>query len=302
MQKKYKGVVVPMVTPFTAGGKVDEAAVVRICQSFAKHGVSALVLGTTGESASVSSEEGKKVVAAAVKGMGGKAAVYAGISGNVVSQNIDNAKAYFDLGADMVVSVLPQYYALTPDQMLRYYEQLADALPRLMMYNIPATTHMSIPLDVIAKLSHHPNICGLKDSERDAQRMEECVKTYRDRADFSYFLGYAALSATSLKLGADGIVPSTGNFTPKMFKQLYDFCAAGNHAECERMQTETNEVAQIYQAGRTLGQSLAALKTMMSVVELCEPNVLAPLTNLTADEQKTVVEATKEALRAFDVV
>jgi 4-hydroxy-tetrahydrodipicolinate synthase len=290
-----------MVTPFTASGRVDEAAVVRICQNFAKHGVSPLVLGTTGESASVSGEESRKAVAAAVKGMGGKAAVYAGISGNVVSQNIDSAKAYFDLGADMVVSVLPQYYALTPDQMLRYYEQLADALPRLMMYNIPATTHMSIPLDVIAKLSRHPNICGLKDSERDAQRMEECVNTYRDREDFSYFLGYAALSAASLKLGADGIVPSTGNFTPKMFRQLYDFGVAGNHAECERLQTETNEIAQIYQAGRTLGQSLAALKTMMNVIGLCEPNVLAPLSNLTADEQKTVAAATKNIMQKYEI-
>ncbi len=289
----------PMVTPFTAGGKVDEAAVLRICQNFARHGVSPLVLGTTGESASVSSEESKKVVAAAVKGLGGKAKVYAGISGNVLSQNIDNAKAYFDLGADMVVSVLPQYYALTPGQMLRYYEQLADALPRLMMYNIPATTHMSIPLDVIAKLSQHPNICGLKDSERDAQRMEECIKTYREREDFSYFLGYAALSSASLKLGADGIVPSTGNFTPKMFQQLFDFGVAGNAVECERMQTETNEIAQIYQAGRTLGQSLAALKTMMSVLGLCEPNVAAPLTNLTPDEQKTVVEATRAVMTKY---
>jgi 4-hydroxy-tetrahydrodipicolinate synthase len=291
-----------MVTPFTASGKVDEAAVVRICQNFAAHGVSPLVLGTTGESTSVSAEESRRVVAAAVRGVNGKATVYAGISGCCVHQNVESAKAYVGLGVDVVVSILPCYYALTPDQMLRYYEQLAEALPRLMLYNIPATTHMSIPLEVIQKLSLHPNICGLKDSERDAQRMEECVKLFREREDFSYFLGYAALSSAALRLGADGIVPSTGNIAPKMFRQLYDFALAGKFDECERLQAETNEVAQIYQAGRTLGQSLAALKTMMSCAGLCEPNVLPPLTNLTADEQQAVVKATEEAMGRFEMI
>jgi 4-hydroxy-tetrahydrodipicolinate synthase len=283
-----------MITPVTATGKVDEAAVARICQNFAVHGVSPLVLGTTGESSSVSAEESRKLVAAAVRGIGGKVTIYAGISGCCVRQNIENAKAYVDLGVDVVASVLPYYYALTPDQMMRYYEQLAEALPHLMMYNIPATTHMSIPLEVIRQLSDHPSICGLKDSERDAQRMETCVELFRERKDFSYFLGYAALSSAALRLGADGIVPSTGNIVPKMFRQLYDFAVAKKFDECERLQAETNEVAKIYQAGRTLGQSLAALKAMMSCAGLCEPNVLPPLTNLTAAEQQAVIKATEE--------
>ncbi|MDR2814168.1 MAG: dihydrodipicolinate synthase family protein [Prevotellaceae bacterium] len=251
----------------------------------------------TGESASVSAEESRRLVAAVVRGIGGKAAIFAGISGCCVQQNIENAKAYLDLGVDVIASVLPYYYALAPDQMTRYYEQLAEAIPRLMVYNIPATTHMSIPLEVIRKLSDHPNICGLKDSERDAQRMEMCVEMFREREDFSYFLGYAALSAAALRLGADGIVPSTGNFVPEMFRQLYDFAAAKKFDECERLQAETNEIAQLYQAGRTLGQSLAALKTMMSCAGLCEPNVLPPLANLTAAERQAVVRATKQIMK-----
>jgi 4-hydroxy-tetrahydrodipicolinate synthase len=299
MKKKYQGVVVPMVTPFTATGRVDEAAVARICQSFAAHGVSPLALGTTGESASVSAEESRRLAAAVVRGVGGKVTVYACISGCCVRQNVENAKAYVDLGVDVVASVLPYYYALTPDQMMRYYEQLAEATPRLMVYNIPATTHMSIPPEVMQKLSHHPNICGLKDSERDVQRMEACVEMFREREDFSYFLGYAALSAVALRLGADGIVPSTGNFAPKMFRQLYDFALAQKFDECERLQAETNEVAQVYQAGRTLGQSLAALKTMMSSAGLCEPNVLPPLTNLSPAEQQAVLKATEEVAKKY---
>jgi 4-hydroxy-tetrahydrodipicolinate synthase len=273
-----------MVTPFTASGKVDVEAVERICRRFAQCGVSPLVLGTTGEAASISAAENVRVVLAAVQGMGGAGLVYAGIAGNNVAQNMENAKAYVALGAGVMMSVLPYYYALTDSQMLRYYAQLADAVPQLMMYNIPATTHMSIPLQVVAQLSTHPNICGLKDSERDEHRMEECIAMFREREDFSYFLGYAALSAAALLQGADGIVPSTGNVVPAMFRQLYDAAISGNEVEARRLQCETNDIAKIYQANRTLGQSLAALKAMLSVLRLCEPNVLPPLDNLTADE------------------
>jgi 4-hydroxy-tetrahydrodipicolinate synthase len=277
-----------MVTPFTASGKVDVEAVARICRRFAQHGVSPLVLGTTGEAASISATESARVVRAAVQGMGGAGLVYAGIAGNNVAQNLENAKAYIALGAGLIVSVLPYYYALTETQMLRYYEQLAEAVPQLVVYNIPATTHTSIPLHVVAQLSRHPNICGLKDSERDEHRMEECIAMFREREDFSYFLGYAALSSAALLQGADGIVPSTGNVVPAMFRQLYDAAISGDEAEARRLQNATNDIAKIYQANRTLGQSLAALKAMLSVLQLCEPNVLPPLDNLTAEEQEEV--------------
>ena len=81
---------------------------------------------------------------------------------------------------------LPSYYPLTTDHMITHYEMLADrsSLP-IMIYNILSTTHMSIPLDVIEKLSHHPNIIGMKDSERDLDRMKQSAKMFSNRKDFS---------------------------------------------------------------------------------------------------------------------
>ena len=95
--------------------------------------------------------------------------------------------------------------------MYNYYKNLADNIKGpLMLYNIKATTHMSIPVEIIRRLSMHPNIVGLKDSERDLERMEACISISKGREDFAYFCGWAAQSAHSLELGADGIVPSTG--------------------------------------------------------------------------------------------
>lgn len=287
--KKYAGVVVPMVTPVTENGRIDVAAVGRIVESFAQAGVSPLLMGTTGEGNSVSAEDGATFVEASVKAAKGRVKIYAGLTGNVVSAQYEQANRYTKLGADVIVATLPTYYALTPEQMYIYYKNLADSIEGpLMMYNILATTHMSIPVDVVERLSHHPNIVGLKDSERDLDRMAQIVSFSKDRSDFSYFCGWAAQSAHSLAIGGDGIVPSTANFVPGMFRELYDAALRGDTATADKLQEETNEIAKIYQAGRILGQTLTALKVMMQTRGLCDPWMLPPLTRLSEAEEKEI--------------
>ena len=289
IQKKYRGVVVPMVTPVTKEGKLDTEAVARIIEFFAKAGVSPLLMGTTGEGNSVSPKDGLLFVEIAVKAAQKRITIYAGLTGNCFSEQLVQAEAYTKAGADVIVAPLPTYYALTPEQMENYYRTLADSIKGpLMLYNILATTHMSIPVDVIRRLADHPNIVGLKDSERDLERMAQCIEIAKDRDDFCYFCGWAAQSAHSLELGGDGIVPSTGNFVPEMFQQLYEAAIAGDMTTANRLQDETNEIAKIYQKDRTLGQSLTALKVMMQTKGLCEPWMLMPLTRLSAEEEKAI--------------
>lgn len=293
---KYNGVVVPMVTPVTAGGLLDKPAVERIIKSFVEAGVNPLLMGTTGEGNSVSTMQGQELIETAIKAAEGKITIYAGLTGNCFIEQLRQAGYYTAAGADVIVATLPSYYALTPEQMYNYYAKLADAIKGpLMLYNIAATTHMSIPVDVIERLSHHPNIVGLKDSERDMERMEKCIAIANGRDDFAYFCGWAAQSAKSLELGGNGIVPSTGNFVPGMFRQLYDAAIVGDMETANRLQDETNEIAKLYQAGRTLGQSLTALKVMMSTRGLCTPDMLMPLTRLNAEEEAEII-ASAEAI------
>lgn len=286
---KYNGVVVPMVTPVTPNGFLDKPAVERIIKSFVKAGVSPLLMGTTGEGNSVSTIDGQELISAAVKAAEGKITIYAGLTGNSFIEQLKQAGYYSASGADVIVATLPSYYALTPEQMEHYYLKLADSIKGpLMLYNIAATTHMSIPVDVVERLSRHQNIVGLKDSERDMERMEQCIAIAKNREDFTYFCGWAAQSARSLELGGNGIVPSTGNFVPRMFRKLYDAAITGDMETAYRLQDETNEIAKIYQAGRTLGQSLTALKVMMQTRGLCTPDMLMPLTRLTKEEEEEI--------------
>ncbi len=293
-KSKYRGVVVPMVTPVTQNGRLDVEAVKRIIDFFAKNEVSPLLMGTTGEGNSVSQTDGRLFVETAVKAADKRITIYAGLTGNCFSEQIEQAEAYTVLGADVIVATLPTYYALTEAQMYNYYKTLADKITGpLMLYNILATTHMSIPVSVISRLADHPNIVGLKDSERDLERMAQCIEVTKTHPDFAYFCGWAAQSAHSLELGGNGIVPSTGNYVPEMFQQLYEAAVNGEMAKANRLQEETNEIAKIYQKDRTLGQSLTALKVMMQTKGLCEPWMLTPLTRLSAIEEEAIREKVK---------
>ena len=161
-KSNYRGVVVPMVTPVTQDGQLDAEAVKRIIDFFAENKVSPLLMGTTGEGNSVSQADGQLFVETAVKAADGRILIYAGLTGNCFSEQVRQAEVYTALGADVIVATLPTYYALTEEQMYEYYKTLADCITGpLMLYNILATTHMSIPVDVIKRLADHPNIVGL---------------------------------------------------------------------------------------------------------------------------------------------
>ena len=291
MKKHFKGVVIPMASPFTPDCTADTVAVHRIIASFAKNGLHALVLGTTGESASVGPDEAFRMMEAAVEARQDGQQVYAGLVGTDVAALVAQGKRYAALGVDAVVSTLPSYYALTPDQMKRFYLTLADNIPApVMMYNIKATTQMTIPLEVVEELSHHPNIAGLKDSERDEAKQNRSIELFRDREDFSFFCGWGARGALSLQLGADGIVPSTGNIVPELYGALYQAFLRGDQVETDRLQVMTDQVGAVYQKGRTLGQSLAALKVLMQECGLCGTTMMPPLSEYGPDESRQIVE------------
>ncbi len=278
MQKKYSGVVVPMVTPLKSNLIIDIEAVDRLIKLFAKNNIHPLVLGTTGESSSISKKESYRLVEATVNAKTAGQLIYAGLVGNQVSSLIENGNKYIELGVDCVVATLPSYYILNTSQMIRFYQTIANEINgHIMMYNIKATTQMSIPLEVVEELSQHPNIWGLKDSERDAERMKQCIETYKNRPDFSYFCGWGAQSFGSLQSGADGIVPSTGNLVPEMYEKLWKAALQKNWTECEKWQQETDKIALLYQKDRTLGESLAELKALMSEKGICEKTMMPPL-------------------------
>lgn len=282
---KHCGVVVPMVTPITATGQLDLAAVDRLVDFLLDGRVDGIfVLGTTGEGVSVPRAFRRQLVERAVNRVKHRAKVYAGI-GDLYPNDVAAGNEYFHAGADAVVARPPVSFPV--EQLLPWFQSLLAGLEGpVLLYNMPSMTNVSIPLDVVGKLVGHPRLAGMKDSENNPRRLAELLSRFGGRAEFSIFVGVGALMAEGLKLGAEGIVPSVGNLIPQVCHELCVSAQRGDWTEAKRHAERMNAVAAIYQKGRTLGQSLSALKAALSCRGLCGPAMLPPLVALPEGEME----------------
>jgi 4-hydroxy-tetrahydrodipicolinate synthase len=294
-EKKYHGVVIPLVTPFDEHGNIDRTSALKLMELMLRSEIFPFILGTTGESASISWEKRINYVEFIGKNITGKTILYAGISDNCVDKSIQAAKLYQELGVDVCVAHLPSYYPLNPAQIALYFENLADESPcPIMIYNIPGTTHLSIPIDIVENLSPHPNIAGLKDSERSLDRMKILSELFGSREDFSLLSGWTLQSAHALLTHFDGIVPSTGNLVPKLFQDIYRATRQNDADEAWKLQLKINPIAELHQKDRILSEAIPALKVMMHEFDLCDPHVLPPLMRLPQEDENRIRTAIKQ--------
>jgi dihydrodipicolinate synthase/N-acetylneuraminate lyase len=283
---KLGGVVVPLVTPVTIDGQLDFAALERLIEFQITGGVEGLLLlGTTGEGPCVPRSLRLPFIERAVAIARKRLQIYANVTEQSFPDTIAVAREFSDVGIDAIVALPPLYFPPRPTELAAWFRELLDAAPRpVLIYNIPATAHVSIPLDVIAELVGHPSLAGLKDSENDPKRHAELLRRFGGRDDFSIFVGVGALMAEGLKSGADGIVPSVGNMIPGECQQQVEAARRQDWGAVDSSAASQAAVAALYQKGRTLAQSLVALKALLHLRGLCSPAVFPPLLPLSPAE------------------
>lgn len=272
-------VIVPLLTPFTRAGEIDEPAVARMLNHVMAGGCQGImVAGTTGEFASMPIRMRLRLMELAVRAASGRLLIFGGIGDTSPAHSIELGREFLRLGAHAVVGNLPSYYPLTPEMMERYFVHVAEAVGAPMyLYNIPQTTKQTIPLEVVERLSHHPLVAGIKDSEPDATRQETLARQYAGRPDFAVFCGSIAFTSKSVRAGADGCVPGAGNFAPSDLRNLMIQLFSGDIARGDAAQQRVDSINATYQKGRTLSQVFIALKAIMEIYGLCSREVLSPL-------------------------
>ena len=287
--EKFQGAVVPVVTPFTAAGAVDEPALERLVEAQIAGGVAGIfVLGTTGEGAYIPREFRRRLVELTVHRAARRTRVFAGL-GDVRRAEASEAAVFFEAGVDAVVAHPPLSERVTEAQLLGWYETLLGSVPGpLLLYNMPTTTGLSIPLDTVEHLLGHPRLAGIKDSENNPQRLDELMERFGGKKDFAVFVGVGALMEKGLKLGADGIVPSVGNLIPEVCQQMYAAAKNADWSTTGSRYSRMNAVAALYQKGRNLNESLAALKAAMHCRGVCALQVLPPLRNVSTVELEKI--------------
>jgi 4-hydroxy-tetrahydrodipicolinate synthase len=209
--------------------------------------------------------------------------------GDIRAADLTGADEFFQAGADVVVAHPPISEKAAADGLLGWYQSLLNRIKGpLMLYNMPSTTGISVPLDVVEKLLGHPRLAGIKDSENNPKRHEELLQRFGGKREFSVFVGVGALMEKGLKLGADGIVPSVGNLIPDVCHQLCVAAKKTDWSTADKLAARMNAVAALYQKGRNLNESLAALKAAMHCRGLCLSQVLPPLRKVSETELEKI--------------
>ena len=228
----FEGLSVAMVTPFR-GGAVDEEAVARLVEHMLAGGVEGLVVsGSTGEAATCTLEERRRLWAFVKERVHGRAWIVAGTGTNNTADSIANTRLAEELGLDGAMVVTPYYNRPTPKGQVAHFTACAKAtrLP-LILYNVPGRTGTNTTPDVFAQLQDLPNVKAVKEASGSLDQMSQ-LKT---RTRLTLLSGDDALTLPCIAVGGEGIVSVAGQAAPRELRALTDAARAGRAAEARAL-------------------------------------------------------------------
>lgn len=280
----FKGVITALITPLR-DGKVDEAAFEALLERQIAAGVHGVVpMGTTGESASLTSEEHERVVELCVTRAAGRVRVIAGAGASATDKAIALTRFAKTVGADGALIVTPYYNRPSQEGLARHFEAVAEAvqLPQL-LYNVPGRTGVDLADATVARLAAHPNVVGIKDATADMARPS------RMRADigagFSLISGDDSSWLGYLACGGHGVISVTSNVAPEAMVALYRAVEAGDYATARSWQ---ERLIGLHKA-LFLDNSPAPAKYALARLGLCGEEMRLPLAP-TSDAVKPAID------------
>ena len=226
----FKGVLPALVTPFRHGA-VDEAAFVRLVERQIAGGVHGLVpVGTTGESATLSHDEHRRVVELCVATAAGRVPVIAGCGSNATAEAIDLVRHAKTVGADAALVVTPYYNRPSQEGLYAHYAAINEAvqLP-VLVYNVPARTSVDIANETLVRLAKLPNVVGIKDATGDLTRAS--FQRLMCGEDWVMLSGDDPTALGYMAHGGHGCISVTCNVAPEQVSAFYDSALAGRWAD-----------------------------------------------------------------------
>ena len=234
MALDLRGVFVPNVTPFSAQG-VDEAALRRLLDYLIEQNASGLVpCGTTGESATLTHEEHRRVVELTIRHVAGRVPVIAGAGSNSTAEAIPLVKHAEDVGADAVLVICPYYNRPMQSGLVAHFTKIAEAtkLP-IIMYNIPKRTSVNMEPETVAQLSRVPNIVGIKEASGDIVQVMEILRLAEP--GFSVLSGDGNMTFAICCLGGVGGILADAHILPGEWRRMVELTAAGKLREAREI-------------------------------------------------------------------
>jgi len=286
-----RGSLVAIVTPMTEGGALDLDALRRLVDWHIAQGTDGIVIvGTTGESPTVSYDEHCTLIRVAVEQAAGRVPVIAGTGANSTTEAIELTECAKRAGAQAGLSVVPYYNKPTQEGLYQHYKKIAEAvdLP-LILYNVPGRTVADLSNDTTLRLAGVTGIVGIKDATGSMERAGDLLR--RAPKDFAIYSGDDASAMPFMLLGGHGVISVTANVAPKL---MHEMCVAAFEGNLPRAR-ELNNLLLPLHSKLFVEANPIPVKWACAELGLIPSGLRLPLTPLSAGLHETVRDALRHA-------
>lgn len=293
-QRPITGSIVALVTPMHADGSVDYPTLRKLIDWHNAEGTDCIgVVGTTGESPTVSAEENCEIIRVAVEQSAGRAPIMAGCGSNCTAEAIEYARFAKSVGADCQLQVVPYYNKPTQEGQYRHFKAIAEAveLP-MVLYNVPGRSVADMQLDTVLRLAEVPGIVGIKEATGDIARAQWLIREVPK--GFAIYSGDDPTAVALMLCGGQGNISVTANVAPRL---MHELCVAAIAGDVKRAMEIQFKLMPLHKHLFVEANPIP-VKWAMARLDLCGSTLRLPMTELTPDNAP-MVEA---ALRAVGLL
>lgn len=288
---KIQGSLVAIVTPMHADGSLDVSGLRKLIDWHINEGTDGIVIvGTTGESPTVSVEEHCELIRIAVEHVNKRVPVIAGSGGNSTEEAIALTRFAKEAGADASLQVVPYYNRPTQEGMYQHFRKIAQSvdLP-IILYNVPGRTVADMSNETILRLAELPNIVGVKDATGNIARGTDLIR--QAPANFAVYSGDDATAMALMFCGAKGNISVTANVAPR---SMHELCKAAMAGEISTAITINNRLLSLHNK-LFIEPNPVPVKWAMAEMGLIPSGIRLPLVTLSGQYHETVREALRYA-------
>ncbi len=290
--KPITGSIVALVTPMHEDGSVDYPTLRKLIDWHIAEGTDCIgVVGTTGESPTVSVEEHCEIIRVAVEQSAGRTPIMAGCGANSTAEAIELARFAKKVGADCQLQVVPYYNKPTQEGQYQHFKAIAEAtgdLP-IVLYNVPGRTVADMSIETTLRLAQVPGIIGVKEATGNIERAQWLIR--EAPKGFGIYSGDDGTAVALMLCGGQGNVSVTGNVAPRLMHELCMAAIAGDAAKAMAIQMRLLPLhKQLFVESNPI-----PVKWAMNRMGLCGPALRLPMTQLSPSYHAGVEAALREA-------
>lgn len=286
-----KGSIPAIVTPMHPDGSLDLPGLRRLIDWHVEQGTDGIVIvGTTGESPTVSVDEHSELIRVTVEHVNKRIPVIAGTGGNSTTEAIELTRYAKKVGADAALSVVPYYNRPTQEGMYQHFKKIAEAvdLPTI-LYNVPGRTVADMSNEIILRLAQIPNIVGLKDATGNIARGSDLIRLAP--ADFSVYSGDDATAMALMFCGGKGNISVVANIAPKA---MHELCVAAMAGDVKKAVEINNRMLPLH-LKLFVEPNPVPVKWAMNEMGMIGSGIRLPLVPLAAEYHASVRAAMRES-------